>query len=413
MLFKIAHKLKAQTLYFVIAISTVIAILLSGLILLSSVYLNASNDLDLERKLIWNNKSALNYCLAQEDLPTNKIIDLFGNESDSVRILAIPYGLFYNLSISSFHGRDTVSKTYLLGKKNVSKQTTALYLKNSNKALGVCGKTRLVGDVVISERGIERSYIEGQNFIGRKLFHGKKLVAKNSIPLLQNSIINAIESVFDSEEKFNTLLPGKDSVIALEDQLNLELTVPAVITQYIRGMVFIRSTEQIVLGSNSDVRDCVIEAPSIIVEDGFKGSFQGFATDSIIIGENSELKFPSNLVVAKSEIVNTLAKIVVGEKTQVFGNIALLQEKLRVKNYGIISIQKNAVVNGEVYSQASLELKECTVNGTVLTNNLYLKTASSVYINQLLNVEIDVTKLDSNHVGLGIENKHKIWEVLK
>ena len=396
-----------------IAISTVIAISLSALILMSHVYLSGNESLDLERKLIWNNKSALNYCLAQDELPVSKTIDLFGTGMDSVYRDVKPYGLFYSLNIQSFHGIDTISKIYLLGKKNVKKHKTALYLKNSNKVLGVCGKTKLTGDISISERGIERTYIEGQNYTGRKLFYGNKTVSKNNIPNLQSSSLLAIENAFSPSEVFIDFPEDKDSIIGSVKPLNLQLNKPFVLDQFIRGVVFIKSTSQLIISSNSNIRDCIIQAPSIMVENGFKGSFQGFATDSIIVGAYSNLMFPSNLILNNIKIGAQPSRIVVGEESEVSGNLALLQKALQLRNNGIITVKKGAVVNGEVYSQSGLELKECVVNGMVVTNNLYLKTRSSSYVNQLLNVEIDVSKLDSNHIGLGINNSHKIWEVLK
>ena len=91
----------------------------------------------------------------------------------------------------------------------------------------------------------------------------------------------------------------------------------------------------------------------------------------------------------------------------------MLQKTIQLRNNGIITVKKGAVVKGEVYSQSGLQLKECIIKGMVVTNSLFLKTKSSSYVNQLLNVEIDVSKLDSNHIGLGIDNSSKIWEVLK
>ena len=407
------HKLKAQALYFVIAISTIIAISLSALILMAHVYLNANNDLDLERKLIWNNKSALNYCLAQDELPVKKTIDLFGEGKDSVLLEVMPYGLFYALKIQSFHGRDTISKMYLLGKKNIAKNKTALYLRNSNNVLGVCGKTRLNGNISISERGIERSYIEGQNYTGSKLFYGEKSVSENSIPNLQSSTLLAIEAAYINAEVFNDFPLDKDSIISNIKPLKLKLSNPFLLDQFIRGTVFIKSSSQIIISANSNIRDCIIVAPSILIENGFAGSFQGFATDSIIVGAHANLKFPTNLILNNTFIGEQPSKIIIGEETVVSGNLAMLQKTIQLRNNGIITVKKGAVVKGEVYSQSSLQLKECIIKGMVVTNKLYLKTRSSSYVNQLLNVEIDVFKLDTNHIGLGIDNGSKIWEVLK
>ena len=142
-------KIKAQSLSVVITIALCIGLLLGGMLVLATFYSKAKDQFSIERKLIQNWKSALNYCLVQKEIPHNFTLDLFDEKQDSVYYKSIPFGILNYARISTFHGTDSVTKTCLLGSKNTIKDKLGLYLANSNKALGVCGKTLINGDVKI------------------------------------------------------------------------------------------------------------------------------------------------------------------------------------------------------------------------------------------------------------------------
>ena len=68
-----------------------------------------------------------------------------------------------------------------------------------------------------------------------------------------------------------------------------------------------------------------------------------------------------------------------------------------------ISIEKNAVVYGSVYSTELVDLK-ATVIGSVTCAKFVLKTNSAVYENHLMNAVIDRTKRNEAYVGSLLSN---------
>ena len=46
------------------------------------------------------------------------------------------------------------------------------------------------------------------------------------------------------------------------------------------------SNGTVFVGAGAEVEDAIIYAPTVIVEDGFRGRLQVFATDSVDIGED-------------------------------------------------------------------------------------------------------------------------------
>jgi len=408
MKFKFLHKkVKANALYVVVSLSVVIGIILLGMILITGVFSKAEISLEVQNKLVRNNLSALEYCLASPEIPNEKMIDLFQEETDSVLIIKEPFGVLTKLTIKAFHLNDTVSQQYVLGNKSNSKTRTALIVCNSNKAIGVCGSTLLNGDVVVPERGVERVYIEGQNFVGAKLYNGKKQIAKNELPELHPSIIKNIEAVYLEKEGLpypsdnDSIIEPKRTIFTSNDAIYLKGVV--------KGSITIISQKSIIVSKDCELENTVLKAPYIKFESDFSGSVQAFAKDSLVAGSECQFTYPSFLVLKTRESKNFSPRISLGESSRIVGNIVLLQEKFGLKNNGLITIEKNTVVNGTVYSQAYTQLKSCEIQGEVYSKKLYLKTRSSIYENTLLNVKIDPSKKDSNMIDLGINKAERSW----
>jgi hypothetical protein len=403
-----SKKIKAQSLSVVITIALCIGLLLGGMLVLATFYSKAKDQFGIERRLIQNWKSALNYCLVQKEIPNKFTLDLFDQKQDSVYYQSIPFGILNYARISAFHGSDSVTKTCLLGSKNTIQDKLSLYLANSNKALGVCGKTLLNGDVKIPERGIERTYIEGQNFVGRQLYNGTKTKSTNSIPQLGPDILSNINLCYES----NGLIPfpeDADSIISKNNLVYFSSNEVILIDQFIRGIVIIESQQKIIVSNQANLSNTIIKAPVVVFESNFKGSLQAFATDSIITGRDCTFNYPTYLVLKPGAQPNFAPKIDIGKDNLIKGNLIALQERFNLKNNNIITINHNSIVNGTVYSQGYTQLKSCKIEGDLYTQKLYLKTPSSVYENQLLNVTIDKTKLDSNHLDIGLINQERTW----
>jgi hypothetical protein len=403
-----SKKIKAQSLSVVITIALCIGLLLGGMLVLATFYSKAKDQFSIERRLIQNWKSALNYCLVQKEIPHKFTLDLFDQKEDSVYFQSIPFGILNYARISTFHGTDSVTKTCLLGSKNNIRDKLSLYLANSNKALGVCGKTLINGDVKIPERGIERTYIEGQNFVGRQLYNGTKFKSTNSVPQLGAEILSNINLCYES----NGGIPfpeDADSIISKDNLVHFSSNDVLLIDQFIRGIVIIESRQKVIVSNQANLLNIIIKAPVIEFESNFKGSLQAFATDSIITGYDCTFNYPTYFVLKPNQTPIFSPKIDVGKDNIIQGNLISLQERFNLKNNSIVTVNQNSIVNGTVYSQGYTQLKNCKIEGDLYTQKLYLKTPSSVYENQLLNVTIDKTKLDSNHLDIGLINQERTW----
>lgn len=405
-------KIKANALYIVVSIAVVVGVLLLGLLTLSGVFSQAETRFLIQNKLILNVKSGLELCLASPELPEDKVFDLFQEEEDYLRIKSKAYGILTDAQLTAFHAVDSISKGFLLGNKSTQKSETALYLANSNKALGLCGNVQLNGNVFVPERGVERSYIEGQNFVGAKLFSGTKQTSKSSLPPIHPQIKGNILDVY-AINNGAVYRDDLDSIISNYSILVFKAEEGILLNKVVKGKVIIVSSDFIRVSSSAELENIILKAPVVVFDSGFEGSVQVFARDSIIVGESCYLKFPSTLVLKSPSKPSYSPKITLAAGTRLAGNVILQQPSFNLRNNGIVTINKGSVVNGTVYSEGYTQLKSCEIQGEVYTKKLFLKTRSSIYENTLLNVVIDPSKKKKDMIDLGIQNSERSWIYIK
>ena len=405
-------RVKANALYIVVSIAIVVGILLLGLLTLSGVFAKAETRFLIQNKLVLNIRSGLELCLGSSELPQDKVFDLFQEEDDYLRIQSKSYGVLTDVKLTAFHAEDSISKGVLLGNRSTQKSKTALYLSNSNKALGLCGNVQLNGNVFVPERGVERSYIEGQNFVGAKLFSGTKQISKSSLPAIHPQINTNISEVYTINNGA-VYRDDLDTIVSNYSTLILKAEEGVLLNQVVKGKVMIVSSNFIRVGSRAELENVILKAPTVIFDRGFEGSVQVFASDSIVVGEDCYLKFPSTLVLKSPSKPSYSPKITLGTGTRLAGNIILKQTSFNLRNNGMVTIDKGVIVNGTIYSEAYTQLRACEIQGEVYTKKLFLKTRSSIYENTLLNVVIDPSKKEKDMIDLGIQNSERSWVYIR
>lgn len=412
--------LKAGALFYAIAVSLVIAILSGALIFYS--YLNSilfEQNVVLH-KLQLNAQSGLNILLATEStigLDEKRNISLFDGDIDSVQLERKSWGGFEICSSKSFFKNDWFSKVAFTGCDFFEDNQTALYLSDLNKPLALCGKTVIKGTCFLPEAGVQRAYIEGQNFIGDKLIDGAIKLSKPQLPPINNTLltkiqslmvnpINENDSVINAEEQSlpDTIINSFiNKTIVVYDSGNLEIE-----HQKFEGNIIVYSKRQIMIKSSAKLKDVLIIASGIVVEDTFSGSFQSFATDSIVIGKGCRLNYPTVLALAGASGFSTNSFITINETAVVAGVVCILAGNSVSELYPSFTLAQNAELYGQLFSNGSVDLKG-SVFGSVFCNKILLKTLSSVYENHLLNATIDFSKLSPHFVGIGLveQSKHK------
>ena len=172
---------------------------------------------------------------------------------------------------------------------------------------------------------------------------------------------------------------------------------------YAAGTVFIDRT--------TSLEDVIIVARRIIVDEGFIGSFQGFAIDSVAIGDNVTINYPGLLAIspaADGDATSSDTHITLGSNTIIKGCILLKGQKEKCR----LMIPESTSVTGQVYCSGTVQM-EGQVYGSLFCDGFSFRRENSTYINHLLNSDIDIERLPDGFAGFHCGNEKSERTVIK
>ncbi|MBI2269783.1 MAG: hypothetical protein HYU69_05425 [Bacteroidetes bacterium] len=292
----------------------------------------------------------------------------------------------------------------------------SLYLSDLDRPLAVCGKTDIKGTAYIPGSGIKGAYIEGKSFLGKKYVDGIIKNSSKTIPGFNEKLTKSLaellnKNIAEGDSIFNLAnneLP--DSLKNPFTEKTIYITSVSTIEikdQRFAGNICFISGSGIKIGRNAELKDVLLAAPGIEIEEDFEGTLQAFASDSIVINKNVKLNYPSALGVVRTNTSKANVFITIKEDTKISGSVFAFQdpESSNVTNQVHIAIEKGTIIRGTVYSSVSADLKG-TIYGSLTCAKIILNTPSSVYENHLLDATIDPTKLSNYYAGM-ISNSQK------
>ena len=416
--------LKGGALVYAIVLSLIVAIISSSLIVFSYIHSYTSASYMLIEKARLNSQSGFTLLLSGNEylLSKKQIIDLYDTQNDSVELVHQFWGAYEIISSTGFAKDTRINKTAIVGNNANNDTSLALYLANRNTPLAVCGKTSITGDCYLPEGNIKRTYIEGQNFIGNNIVTGKIHTAEKTVPELDKNLALSISNNFPYKNK------AEDSLVSVNntnfpDSANNSFankTLYLYAKEKIRlsdklyeGNICIFSEKRIVVSASCSLNDVILIAPIIEIEKDFEGSLQAFASDTLLIGKKVLLHYPSVLgMVNTKSIENKNMYLFIDEEASITGSVFLYDSHPNNQKQLKIIVGNKSQITGELYSNGIIDLKG-NVYGSVVCTKFVLKTPSSVYDNQLLNVTINRTKLPKHFVGLLNTANHQQKKVIK
>jgi hypothetical protein len=149
------------------------------------------------------------------------------------------------------------------------------------------------------------------------------------------------------------------------------------------------------------LENILIYAPAIRLADKVEATIQLFASDSIIVGEDCKLDFPSTI----NLISPNISRLSVSKGCVIRGNITQYQENT-TESKSTVQIDAGAQIEGVVYSNGYVQCQG-KITGSLYADNLFLKNNSGYYENHLNDIEIDFTKLSRRYVSSILLDKRK------
>lgn len=382
-------RLKAGVLAYTMAVSLVVSVILSTIIILGYYARLQSLRYDINLKVDANLQSAEQLALSNPTSfdyfqPTR--LDLFGEGEDTVVLERRPWGVFDYFKITAKHGRFERNSYFSIANTPSEKAKSALFLVDERRPLSVVGSTRLTGTVYLPQSGIQSAYVERVGYQNDSLFYGKRLTSESDMPELNEDALDAVEEVskyrnrlsyrqsFNLEQKFSS-----DTLIRFSTfRLNVNDTLS--------GFIWL-DARKVVLDSLCRLDNVLVTADVIEFKKGFVGNGQFFAEDTIYVRTGAKVEYPSVLFVSSGR---SNGSIQIENGAEVQGIVGVEGD---VNNYyqRHIHIKSGGKVSGAVYCHGFLETYG-EIMGHATVRKSLVNATSAIYENYFLNAEIDGTK---------------------
>ncbi|MGD2034794.1 MAG: hypothetical protein PVF73_07050 [Bacteroidales bacterium] len=406
-------RLGARALYLAVIISFVSAVYAFMFILSRYYGFVEIRSLDAFRQLSDNCRSAIHIAMQQEsyaDFGKAETKILFNDTLNEVQLLKRHWGVYNIVSAGAGWKSHRVKRTALYGRKTGGESPTGLYLADHGHYLAVGGDTYLSGHCYLPELGARKAYIEGRSFKYRTVIDGSTGKSRENLPPLPVSFPEHIknyllmhsgtpdtlaeEKILNSDKLENSF-ENKTIRISSEEYLVLDRID-------IKGNYIIQSRDRIIIGENARLENIICIAPAIIVQEGFEGKVQLIALDSIAVGNDVVLRYPSAIVGAG--IGRSSVHVAIGSNSRVEGCIAAfaeIAEELDVQ----VRTESGSEVYGLVYCAGKMEHRG-KIFGSLYCDRFFLQTRQGYYENHLLDAWVDPDGLEKSFAaGLVFEDQ--------
>ncbi|HTF05149.1 MAG TPA: hypothetical protein VK826_14070 [Bacteroidia bacterium] len=401
-------RLHGGSLFYALVISILIAMLTCS-VLLAEHFSRLSIRRDMvNEELVRNVESGIALlCGAENDFTEEQDVDLFGRGKDSVLLQRKTWGAFDVCIARAHSGNQFNVRIALVGNKPDPADAFALWLADMDRPLSVTGNTQLRGRCYLPRSGVERAYIEGSSYCGTQLVYGPVENSERFIPPCNTLRVNEVEKLFAC------IATEGDSVISLETLQSLDSVSysfcgkPLIVSeqrpirisrQFLSGQICIISSVSIFIEKTVHLQNIILVAPRIEIEAHTEGQFQAIARDSLIVGKEILLRYPTVLALCTGKTSPEFSVLLIDEQTEITGDIFAYTTGDDFRKHATVSIGKDVQVHGSVYSSDLIDLKG-TVLGSVTCSKFVLKTNSAVYENYLMNAAIDRSKCPVHFVG--------------
>lgn len=395
---QIDHKLEGGALYYVLFSGVVFSLISAALLTLAQLLGLEAGKVERKQQVQRNLHSGIELVLSETPpcaTGDSSTTDLFGQGRDSVKCWRKPWGMFEVAYVAAFTGAERQERTFFIGEAIPPGERITLFLEDRNRPLSLCGNTVIEGTCYLPKAGVKRAYIEGKTFEGEQLVDGEVKTTAADLPGLVD--IKAVKDFFDLVETAQ----GEAAPSPVETPVQrvsfreepVFLNIPEGMQQGVKwcGQLAAFTPGRIIIDSTCRLEDAIVVASAIRIGEGFKGSGQFFATDSIIIEKGVHLLYPSALLLKKSEPAGE-ARLILENGSKVEGLVALVLSNAMPNNRSLLSIGAGATVEGLVYTNAATDHKG-VVHGMLYAQRFLLSTPSSVYENHLLDATISSVQL--------------------
>lgn len=414
------NKVVSGALQFTIFISVLIALLLAGIILLTYThryFIEQSKAIVDNIQLANTGMAALrNQNAVSSDTVFLKLPD--SREEQTIKVHLSHWGLFEKGYVVAIHRQKKFIKCSLLGTSLNTTDRPVIYLQENYIPLAVVGNTQIKGKAILPQQGVAPGNISGNSYYGTQLIYGPIESSGAELPKTKYDCVQQINYYVKDYLPSSTisLEKGKRLINSFKESEKGYFSEHTIVLDDIAltGNIIIRSDEKIIVKRSAVLKDIILAAPIIIIEDAVSGNFQALADTSIQIGKDCILLYPTALAINEKEEINPdkpydkfTNKIFIDSNSVIRGSICYFKPRREENDFRTnIFIDEQSSVKGEVYCLGNFELKG-KVSGSVFTNYFLANEAGSVFVNHIYNAGISTENFPENFGGLLLENEQK------
>lgn len=398
----ISSKLEAGALTYTLFVAVLSSIILSAIILGGYYYKIEYLHYKIAKQNIENLSSSVALSLAIDDLPFHEeyYSPLFSEGTDSVMISRQPWGLWDVFKVRTFNAKSDYTRYFARGFKRSEKAKSALYLYDEGRPVSVSGKTKITGKAYLPKSGIRSSYVGRIGYGSPKLIYGTELESKDEMPALNSNKKDLIRKF--TTGNVNSLYP-EGLIIRDNDLSHMNFDADTVVYQNyqsvsisdsISGRVWINASNRIFVENSAVLENTILSAPIIEIDSGFTGTLQLFATDTILIGRNVSLEYPSFLGLINDDPPATISM----EPTAKITGVIYLDGEDDRYNQRIFSVADRASIEGMVYCNGMTDILG-SIDGHITTRKFLINTFSGIYENYIFNAKLNGEAINPDFAG--------------
>jgi len=404
-------KLSGGALYYAIFVSFVV-FLFCGFIMLSA-YLRSTltQRMDIQNALQENAQNMVTASVYGDiDLRAypQAMSSVFENCSDTSSLLTSErWGAFQLTRARLCWRKDTVMSVAMWGNSFTGDSLIAFYLQEKDNYITLSGTSRIRGNCYLPKLGYKNSLSTINNKEIKPVDKGFIKTSARDLPevvayfksqtfqdmllanISGNNVLSESYLYTETDSLYNSF--SKPTICIFNTEKAVE------ITSKIEDNVKIISSKPLIVSNKARLNHVLIYAPVIVVEKGFKGSVQLFATDSLCIEENCALTFPSFAALiphADTASAKRRHYLIVNTNATVSGGLMILSDGLTNCQ---LTIMDKACVFGQVYSNGNMELKG-NIQGSVYASYLYSESTYGNIGSMLNNGVIESTQIPTGFV---------------
>lgn len=416
---KLKLKLKSGALQFTVFVAVLIALLLTGLILYAYTFIYMKEQSKGAIENIQFCDAGIQSLLEQQEFSTDTIrLDFIKKENQTVKTHLSQWGIFEKgIVISQFRKKKFI-KTAIIGSLIRTEESPTLYLQETYNALTVVGNTVIRGIACLPQQGVSSGYIAGNSYYGSQLIYGTIKKSTKELPQPKKKLLEIIEYnlkqykpvteddyIVAEKNRIINSFQSKTKAMYSENPITIE-------NKNIIGNVIIKSETSIRIKKTALLKDVILIAPVIEIEDETTGVFQAIASKRITVGKACKLSYPSALVLYQDNknhpdevSLNPMNnKIFIDAKSVVKGSVCYFQTKTTPNFQTQVTLQKEATIKGQVYCNGNLEIKG-TVSGSVLTKQFLANESGSIFVNHVYNATIENQNVPNIYGGIPLEQE--------